>query len=188
MVTATEPEARRKRFLADEVLRMVELGLLNDENVELLQGELVVVNAQGPIHASLTVDLHRALERAFGDEFHLRDHTSVRATLDSLPEPDVAVVRGQPRDYRERLPGPKDVVLVVEVSDSSLRRDRRKAEIYAAAGFPVYWLVDVDARRLEVRTNPQPDGVYAKTDVLGEDGEVEVPLTQRTLKVAVLLP
>jgi Uma2 family endonuclease len=187
-VAADIPGARR-RFTADEVLRMVELGLLQDgPNVELLEGELVVVDAQGPVHSSLTVDLRRALERAYGDDHHVRDHSSVRAGPDSLPEPDIAVVRGPPRAYRKRLPGPKDIVLVVEVSHSSLRRDRRKADIYAAAGYAAYWLVDVDARRLELRTKPQKDGVYAKVEILDEDATVTAPGTKASLRVAALLP
>lgn len=175
-----------RRFSADEVWRMVEVGLLTDsDRVELIEGELLVMNPQGPVHASLTVILHRALEQAFGVGHHVRDHSPVVGTVDSIPEPDVAVVRGDVRGFIGVTPGADDVVLLVEVSWSSLRLDRRKAAVYAKAGYATYWIVDVDARRIEVHTAPK-DGVYTKSEIIGDDGEVRA--NDRPLRVVDLLP
>ncbi len=177
-----------KRWTADEVLHLVELGLLHDEHVELIQGELVVVPPQGPVHSNLTVVVRELLADAYGRAFHLRDHSSISAGDDSLPEPDIAVIRGRPgTTFMTRLPGPTDTVLVVEISHTTRAYDRRKADVYAAAGFETYWLVDVDARRVEVRTSPK-DGEYTKTEIVGDDATLELPATNATVTAAQLLP
>ena len=88
---------QRRRFTADEVMRMVETGVLyHGERVELIAGELLVMNPQGATHSSLTVHLHRVLQRAYGSAHHVRDHSPVVGTTDSIPEPDLAVVPGEP--------------------------------------------------------------------------------------------
>lgn len=90
--------------------------------------------------------------------WHLKIQGSV-TTADSEPEPDVAVVRGQRRDCKGRHPGTEDIAMVVEVADTSLRRDRGpKRRIYARAGIPVYWIVNLTARRIEVYTVPMSAG------------------------------
>lgn len=165
---------------------MLDAGVLHDDDrVQLIDGELIVMNPQGPVHATTTVRLRRALEAAFGAGFHVRDHSPVAGTLDSIPEPDIAVVRGEPDAFAARHPGVAEVCLVVEVADSSLRLDRRKASIYAAVGYPAYWIVDVDARRIEVHTAPK-DGVYTKTEIIGQEGAVTAG--GQTLTVTSLLP
>lgn len=184
-------EGRRetRRFTADEVMRMIEAGVLQeDEHVELLDGELVVVNPQGPVHSGLAVILHAALERAYGRGHHVRDHSPVRGTSDSIPEPDVAVVRGDARAFLARLPGPEEVPLVAEVAYSSLGIDRRKASVYARSGYTTYWIVDVEARRIEVRTGPQADGLYVKTEIVAEGAELHPPGASVALRVIELLP
>jgi Uma2 family endonuclease len=181
-----EPYERR-RFTADEVWRMVEAGVLRaDERVELIDGELVMVPPQGPEHASLTIELQRALQSAYGDDFHVRAHSPVIGTDDSIPEPDVAVVRGPPRNFRQRHPGPSEVVLVAEVSSSSLHADRKKASTYARAGYGTYWLVDVDNRRVEVRTLPRGD-VYTRAEVIDVKAPLALPASTKTLALADLL-
>lgn len=186
MVAQTQPET--KRWTAEEVLRLVELGLLHDEHVELIEGELVVVPPQGPIHSDLTVVIREILADAYGRAFHVRDHSSITAGRDSLPEPDLAVVRGRPgAAFKTRLPGAADTVLVVEISHTTRAHDRRKADVYAAAGFETYWLIDVDARRIEVRTRPK--GIeYSKTEIVGDDATLQLPATNATVTAAQLLP
>lgn len=186
MVAQTQPVT--KRWTAEEVLHLVELGLLHDEHVELIQGELVVVPPRGPVHSNLTVVIRELLADAYGRGFHVRDHSSITAGEDSLPEPDLAVIRGRPGPpYTTRLPGPADAVLIIEISHTTRAHDRRKADVYAAAGFETYWLVDVDARRIELRTSPQ-DGEYTKTEIVGADATLELPATGATVTAAQLLP
>ena len=89
------------------------------------------------------------------------------------PEPDLCVVRGESDDYTDRHPGPGDIALIVEVAESSLSRDRgEKGENYGRAGIPVYWIVNLVDRRLEVYSNPT-GGVYPAPAILGETESVE---------------
>ena len=175
-----------RRFTAEDVRRMVDAGiLLEDEPVELIDGGLVVVSPQGPLHRSIAVVVHELLQRAFGAGFHVQDHSPVDAGPDSLPEPDVAVVRGSPRDFVARLPNGADVPLLVEVSVTSHRMDERKAGDYAAGGFAEYWQVQVPERRLVVRSSPTA-GEYRVVRIYVEGDAV--PVAGATIPVAELLP
>jgi Uma2 family endonuclease len=107
-----------------------------------------------------------------------------------MPEPDISVVRGVADDYQDLDPVPPDVALIVEVSDSSLEDDRAMAQTYGGGGIPVYWLVDLVNRRLEVYAHPV-EGVYPAPTVLGEAQSVELILDGRPagpIAVADLLP
>lgn len=178
----------RRRFTADEVLRMLHSGVLSeDEPLELLEGELLVVSPLGPEHSSLTEVIREALEEAWGAGVHTRCHSPVSADPHSLPEPDVAVVRGAARDYLGRYPEGKDLLMVVEVSRTSQPTDRAKAAIYARAGVPVYWLVDLAARRVEVRSEPLSEGRYGRLETYAEEGNLPLPGTETALRVRDLL-
>lgn len=182
-------QTRTRRFTADEVLRMVQDGVLaEDEPLELLEGELVVVSPQGPEHSSVTEVVRRALEEASGPTIHTRCHSPIAADSHNLPEPDVAVVRGAARDYLGRFPTAGDVLLLVEISRTTQATDRAKAEIYARSGVPVYWLIDLAARRVEVRSEPLPDGRYARLETHQEEDRVQVPGAPASLTVRDLLP
>jgi Uma2 family endonuclease len=82
----------------------------------------------------------------------------------SKPEPDRCVVRGAIRDYSQRSPGPADIALIVEVSDTSLGEDRKLARVYGGAGVPAYWIVNLVDRQVEVYTLPYPDGYHSRQD------------------------
>lgn len=177
---------RRHRWTADDVLRMVETGLLSeDAPLELIDGELIVVSPQGPRHRMSTVRVHRRLEAAFGPGFWVQDHSPVQAGIDSLPEPDVAVVRG-PEQF-DRHPTSAEVVLVVELAQSSQSEDRAKAAVYAAGGFETYWLLDLVARRLTVFADPHPeDREYGRVTLVREGESVAVGAT--AVALSELLP
>jgi Uma2 family endonuclease len=186
MGTWEHPPARR--FTADEAMRMVDAGILRkDEPLELLDGRLVEVSPQGPMHAAATTKLAKRLDRLYPESPHIRQEKPLATSEHDLPEPDIAVIRGRDVDYTERHPTGADAIVVIEIAWSSHREDRRKASVYAAGGVEVYWLVDLAARRLEVRTTPV-DGAYAVTRVLGEDDVVELPETDARLTVRELLP
>ncbi len=175
MASAREAAWPRHEFTADEVERMAATGAFDEgPKVELLDGELVDVSPQGPIHSSLHTVLADLLRTAYGAGTHVRSQCPVRAGARSLPEPDIAVIRGSGRDYLERHPSGRDLLLVVEVSVSTQAVDREKARIYAAAGVPVYWWLDVPARTLTVYEEPGSRG-YARASVLSADDAVELP-------------
>ena len=142
-------DVQRRRFTVDEVNRMVEEGILGeDEPVELLEGELVIVSPQDPRHAACLVTLTERLAEAYRGVAHVRPQVPLDARPHSLPEPDLAVVKGRPGDYSDRHPSGGDALLVIEIARTSRPIDRRKAGIYAGAGVPVYWLVDLAARQV----------------------------------------
>ncbi len=150
---------------ADEVMRMVELGILaEDEPVELLHGALTEVASKTPAHEALKMRLQTWLYAgaAHGGYWVRVEAPIVVPDRTSLPEPDIAVV--EPGDYTTRHPA--GALLVVEVAVSSLRTDTTiKPALYAAARVPELWVVDVARRSLHVFQEPAPGG-YTKHDVL----------------------
>lgn len=136
-----------------EYEKLVELGAFDDERVELLYGRIVEMPPQGPLHDGTIDILSDLLRDRLGGRARVRVQASFLAP-DSVPIPDIVVV--PPGDYRDR--HPDEAYLVVEVSQSSLRRDRGpKARLYAQSGVPEYWIVDVAGGLVEVHTDPVGD-------------------------------
>jgi Uma2 family endonuclease len=156
---------------ADEVLRMVELGVLSeDEPVELLHGVLTEVSAKTPAHEAVKLRLHRWLMLGgAGEGYDVRvEAPIVVPDRTSLPEPDVAVVAAGGDPLRH----PTTALLVVEVAVSSLAIDTKvKPALYAAAGVPELWVVDVDARRLRLFGDPGSGG-YGRAHDVGPPAQV----------------
>ena len=126
--------------------------------------------------------------RAYGSTSQVRVQLPLVASNDSLPEPDFAVVRGRPGEFDERHPRGDDAVLVVEVTWTSEAMDRRKAGIYARAGIPVYWRIDLPGRFVEVHEQPQK-GTYALVRIVDGAGQLNLPaLSRRRLAVRELFP
>lgn len=139
-----------------EFEQMCELGMFDDERVELLRGVVVRMSPTSPPHDASIQRLNRLFVRAVGDRGWVRVGGAYAASEDSEPLPDLAVV--PPGDYDAA--HPRETWLVIEVSWSSLRKDRRiKADIYAESGVPEYWIVDLVHGAIEVRTSPC-DGTY----------------------------
>lgn len=179
----------RWKFTASDVMRMVEAGILGDDDrVELIEGELLPMSPQDPPHASVIGRLNSRLVAAFGAGFQVRVQLPLAISERNLPEPDFAVVRGDDRAFETRHPAGADTALVLEVSWSSTRRDRRKAEIYGKGGVPVYWRLDVESRRLETYAEPAADGTYTLVRVHDEHATVDVPGTSARWSVAEMLP
>lgn len=184
-----EPDVPRRRFTTGEVLRMVEAGILSpDEHVELLAGELVLVSPQGPPHAALVGEVARLLAEIAGRSFCLRIQAPLEAGSDSLPEPDVCLVPGAPRDYLARHPAAAEALLAFEIAVTELAAARRKLRVYARAGLPVCRILNVAARRLEIHEEPSRSGRYRRQQVLSERESVAVPGLGATIEVARMLP
>ena len=132
----------RRRWSVAEYQRQIDLGLLTDEDkVELLEGEVVDKMPINPPQDSTITRLNRRLSRLIPDACLVRCQNTLEL-FQSRPEPDFAIVRGDESDFDTVHPGPNDVALVIEVSDSSLERDRvQKGRIYSKAGIPIYWVV-----------------------------------------------
>lgn len=149
-----------RRFTVREYYRMAEAGILKvDERLELLEGEIVKMSPIRERHASCVTRIHRLLERRAGDRAIIRVQNPVRLGSFSEPEPDVAIVRSRADWYAKAHPGPSDVLLLIEVCDTTYERDRRrKVPLYARYGIREVWLVDLDHGRVEVHREPGSRG------------------------------
>jgi Uma2 family endonuclease len=160
---AAVPDVPIYRLTVAQYLAMAEAGILSeDDPVELLEGWLVEKMTKRPPHMVATGLLVDFFSRLLPVGWFLNVQDPI-ATPDSLPEPDAVVIRGARRDYLERRPTAADVGLLVEVADTSLQQDRgTKKRLYARAGIPIYWIVNLVERQIEVYTEPtgsidQPD-------------------------------
>jgi Uma2 family endonuclease len=148
-------DASISRFTVAQYQRMIETGILNDEDkVELLEGYVVRKMPRNPLHDGTIGVIDEYLRTVIPPGWRVRCQLTV-VLSDSQPEPDFAVARGDVRTYLTRHPTVADVGLVVEVADSSLLRDQRdKTRIYARAGVACYWIINLVDRRVEVYTQP----------------------------------
>lgn len=167
---------------------MIEAGVLTNARVELIDGELLAMNAQGAPHVMLTVWLRRLLESVYGTGHYVQDHSPLSLTDYDRPEPDLALVRGVPAKTATQLPTGADLVLVIEVSFTTVREDRAKAEVYARGGVPTYWLVNADEQCIEVHTGPRADGSWLETKVYSPGEHIPWPERDDSVDAAQLLP
>ncbi len=156
----TAEQVRPARISVERYHRMIEQDILTpDDRIELLDGYLVEKMSKKPAHCTITAIVYSMLIRRLPPGWTIRSQDPI-TLIDSEPEPDLVVVRGQVRDYQFRHPLAPDIGLVVEVADSSVDRDRIwKREIYARAGLPVYWLINLQEKTVEVYSRPV-DGTY----------------------------
>jgi Uma2 family endonuclease len=186
---------RTRRWTRDEYERLGELGVFGpDEPIELVGGELIVSEPKGSPHETAVGLAEDALRAAFGSGWVVRVGSPIALDDESEPEPDVAVVPGQRRDYREA--HPSRPVLVVEVAETSLALDRdHKGSLYARAGVVDYWIVDLVGRVLEVHRQPMPDPSarfgwrYGSVEVVGLEAAVSpLVVPESYVAVADLIP
>jgi len=190
------PASALKRFSVDEYHAMIDAGVFGeDKNFELLDGLIVRKMTINPPHWIATGNLRDLLVSLRIPGVFIHSQEPVTTDAASEPEPDVAVIRGVRRDYISRNPDPNQTPLVVEVADSTLMQDRTwKKRIYATAAVPVYWIVNLVDRQIEVFTQPsgpseQP--AYANCEMIPADGEVPVIIDGREvgrLAVKEILP
>src|SRR5579871_3042840 len=162
------------RLSVEQYHEMIRAGILTpDDPVELLEGLLIPKMPKNPAHRMAKRRLLKALEKTLPPGWEVESQEPI-TTADSEPEPDLSVYRTRADEYANRHPGPQDLVLVVEVADSSLRRDRgRKKRLYARAAVPVYWIVNLVDRQIEIYTDPtgpaeKPD-YRSRTDITRGD-------------------
>jgi Uma2 family endonuclease len=155
---------------------MVRAGVFTKaDRLELIEGVLVEKMTKGRRHSRGSENCRRAIEAALPEGWHLEVEKPVRLPQrQSMPEPDLFVARGEVDDYEDMDPGPPDVALVVEVSDTTLAADRALAATYLGGGIPEYWLVNLADRALEVHRSGEPVQVLGETDSadLVLDGQV----------------
>jgi Uma2 family endonuclease len=148
--------ATPKRFTIDEYHRLIQLGFLQEgERVELIRGELIQMAAKGTPHTFCATRLLRQLDRLLGDRAVVRGQDPITLPSHSEPEPDAVIARGNETDYLAHHPYPQDILLVIEISDSTLTYDQTtKLSLYAEADIAEYWIVNLSDRKLEQYRQP----------------------------------
>jgi len=182
-------ELPRKLWTRDEYHHLLEQGfLIEGSRFELLEGEIVAKMPQDRKHIVACMRGQQALMGVFGVA-HVQTQGPIAPNDYNEPEPDIVVLRNRVQDYMEDHPGPADILLAVEVANTSLRADRTvKRAVYARAGIPEYWLMDVNGRTLTVFREPGPDGWASETTLTDADAVSPLAAPDAPIAVADLLP
>jgi Uma2 family endonuclease len=176
-ILAANPWVTRRPITVTEFHRMGEVGILGErDRVELIEGELVAMSPIGSYHHGTVNQLTHALVHAVGERAIVSVQGPVRLDDLSEPEPDFALLKPRPDFYRDAHAQPADVLLLIEVADTSLNYDRSvKRMLYARHAIPEFWIVDLAAGEVAVCREPKADG-YAAVQRVGRDGELEPEL------------
>ena len=175
MSSAMQEWPRRHRITVEHYYRMAEAGLFSqDDRVELVNGEIIDMPPIGSRHAGTAAKLADLLSAAIGDRAMVRTQWPVRLGDDTEVQPDLSVVRPREDYYRTAHPRAADVLLLVEISDSTLRYDREvKVALYARSGIPEVWIVDLQGEQVHFHRTPA-EGRYAAQSSTGAPGEAPI--------------
>lgn len=159
-------------FTAEEFERMGEAGIFrHDARLELIDGEIFEMSPIGSLHAACVNFLSMLLNRLFGQSHIIATQNPIRVGDSSEPQPDITLLRWRDDFYRSALPTPADVLLVIEVADATVVKDRTvKIPLYARSGVPEAWLVNIPEEQLEVYSDPV-NGVYQRAEVFVRGAE-----------------
>jgi Uma2 family endonuclease len=173
MAIAQETAQRPRLFSHDEVLKMVKAGILHeDDRVELIKGELIWMSPIGDLHIGCVDWLVNFFIIALTGRAIVRSQSDLRLGDYSGPMPDLVLLRPRGDFYRHGSPGPDDVLLVIEVADSSIAYDTGfKAGLYAEHAVPEYWVVDLNAQAILVHLNPN-HGLYGQVSTYRGEEEI----------------
>ena len=165
MAQATVRAYTTRRFTVEEYHKLAEVGILSeDDRVELIEGEIIVNSPIGSKHAACVNRLTHLFSQRVGGRAIVSVQNPIRLGEHSEPQPDLALLKPRPDFYAEEHPKPEDVLLVVEVAETSSEYDRHvKIPLYARHGIPEVWLIDLSKGRLTAFRKPQR-GVYARIE------------------------
>lgn len=182
---AVQAERPKRLFTVDEYHRMAEAGVFGpEERVELIDGEIIEMSPIGPRHAGCVINVNRILLTRLGDRAVISPQNPVIIRPRSEPQPDMLVLRPRDVSYSRAHPTPEDVLLAIEVGDTTVRFDRIvKARLYARARIREYWLIDAGRESVDVFRTPEGEG-YASFATVGRGGSL-APLAFTDLVVAV---
>ncbi len=187
---------KERGWTRKEYDQAAKLGWFDGQRVELIKGKVYVKVPQNPPHVNCIEDGGNYLIALLGSGYRVRRQSPLPLPTDGVPEPDILVVRGSQQDFLNRHPRPDEVVILIEVSDTTLHYDQTlKAAMYAEAGLDDYWLLNINNRTLEVRRDPTPlpsnpaAHAYQSVTIYTEpDSAVPLHLPQIHIPVANLLP
>ena len=179
------------RMNVDQYERLVETGVLDGQPVELIDGLLVRKMGKKPPHVIAGEALRDELLPLIPQGWRLTIEAPVRIPEFDEPEPDLAIVRGSREQYEEHHPGPADLGLLIEVSETTLDRDRGEKKLaYARGGVTAYWIVNLVDRQVEIYTGPTPTG-YRDQRIVRSDEHVDLLLDGHVIgriAVSAILP
>jgi Uma2 family endonuclease len=183
--SSLEPFSQR-RWTVNEYHRMIAAGILaSHDRVELLDGHIIEMAPQEPLHASITSSFGNNFVLLFAGKAWVRQQLPITIPPNSEPEPDIAVVKLNEQRYRDRHPIPEEIYLLIEVADSSLAYDRdRKAQVYAKANILEYWVIDVRQRQVLVFRQPQAASYQIKQVLEGTDAIAPVAFPEIEIKLS----
>ncbi|MEM6251791.1 MAG: Uma2 family endonuclease [Cyanobacteria bacterium P01_D01_bin.156] len=178
-----------KRWTLDEYHQLIAQGFLTSKSaVELINGQIIEMVPQQPPHAATTDEGGDYLKALFAGKAKVRVQLPVTLPPDSEPEPDFAIVRIDENFYRDRHPNPDDIYLIIEVADSTLRKDRQyKSQLYAQAGIPEYWIINLQQHQVIVYRQGQADGYQLEQTFEATDGVQPLAFPELTVDLKRLL-
>ena len=188
-VYAAQPLSLRL-FTVAEYDKMIAAGILDeDERVELLEGVILTMSPKGNPHSTATDRAARCFIKRLDDRALVRNQNPIRLDECSVPEPDLVLAKPQAKEYSDRKPRPEDILLILEVADSTLRLDRqKKSRLYARAGIGQYLILNLKARGLEDYRQPSADGYRSKQTYSAGQSFNLVAFPEVTISVDELLP
>jgi Uma2 family endonuclease len=173
-----------------EYYQMMESGIIREgEKVELILGQIFTMSPKGTRHTLCTRNLFKQLLILLGERADVQSQDPITLPNHSEPEPDIVIARLRSDDYINSHPSPADIILVIEVADSTIRFDREiKAPLYAAAGISEYWIVNLIDNRLEIYRQPE-GSIYSSIEIITPPRLINLPLfSEITLDIGDFFP
>jgi len=183
-------EIKKRLFTIDDCYRMQDAGILRpDERLELIRGELIQLSAIGPRHQAAVIGATREFVRAVGDRALISPQGVVLLDRFSAPEPDFALLKPRQDCYLHEHPAPADIILIIEVADSSLEYDTTvKTALYAIVGVVEYWVADLQNDRVLCYSDPSGDAYRTVREFHRADSVAPLLLPDCPLAIGALLP
>ena len=173
-----------KIFTVAEYYRLAEVGILKDtDKVELINGEIITMSPINSPHAATVNGLTLLIFEKLGSKVTTIVQNPIRLSNNSEPEPDLVIAKYRKNFYYDNHPTPEDIYIVIEVSDSTLEKDRTiKAPLYATASIPEYWIVNLVDKQIEIYRQPKKGEYYFKQIIFEVGEELQVERMNLTLK------
>ncbi len=189
-VKAVAEEAPKRRFTVEEYHRMIEAGVFaENEQVELIEGEVLQMAAKSLRHVAGVRRVHKVLNKLLGDAVFISTQDPIQIGAVSEPEPDVVVAVPSATEYEDHHPTPPEILLIVEVAETSVQVDRqRKLPLYAQAGIRQYCILNLRGGELEDYRDPTPEGYRSKRSYTLKQSFNLVAFPKVKIKVADLIP
>ena len=184
----------RRKFTIEEYHKLIDLGFFTEnDRIELIRGEIIEMAPKRTPHSVCNSQLWKQLYKLIGDRAEIRVQEPIFVSPNSEPEPDVVIAKKKTDNYLSAHPTATDIILVIEISDSTLKYDREtKLPLYAEAGINNYWIINLVDSRLEVYSNPfgeRDKFDYRHKSIILNNETIDIPeFANLSLKLAAIFP